>query len=866
MSEIALPHDVAYAHSEPRGLATWLTATDHKRIGMLYIMASLVFFVIGAAIAITMRTQTMQPGMKVLSAEQYNQAFSLHGTTMIFLFAMPILIGFANYLVPLMIGARDMAFPRLNALSFWLFLFGGLTLYSGLLFGGVLDTGWFSYAPLTEKAFSPHDGVSVWIIALTLLGISSVAGAINFIMTMLRLRAPGMRWRDMPMFCIATFINSFLILFAFPSLTAALGLLYLDRFYHTGWYNPARGGDPIIWQHLFWFFGHPEVYILILPAFGMMSEIVPVFARKPLFGRLAMILSLVAIGFLGFLVWAHHMFTAGLPSYFNAIMAGTSMLIAIPTGVKIFNWLATMWGGSLRLKTPLLFASGLIALFTVGGISGVLQASVPFDWQVNDSFFIVAHLHNVLFSGTAFAAFAGFYYWFPKMSGRMLSDRLGKVHFWTITVGFLLTFMPMYGLGLLGMPRRLYTYSPNLGWSTLDFISAIGAYIIGAAIVIFFVNIVRSLLVGEPAGDDPWDAWTLEWATSSPPPTGNFAALPWVASERPLWDAKRARQAAGAQPEPGASAGLDASQKAQLVAAARPAGAQTAGASSAAELLAEPPAGRSAAAAEAAALHALPAHPDHWTSLPVITALVVVVIGVGLLTTLLVVAVGVALLLIMTALWMGADWQTPEPPVMPGQRFTALGSGVLMLIGSEIVLFGALVSADLHLRIHDSLITLGGAHHLPLTLPIINTVILMTSGITAHYALTGYRKGSTAWFRFFLVMTVILGAVFLGGQGWEYTHAGFGLSSGLTGSSFFTLTGLHGAHVMVGILLLVYLLFRSARDRRRQAARPAAAEPSGTAAVVARASGTAGMAEAATYYWHFVDAVWVVIFVVVYLL
>ncbi len=309
-----------------------------------------MFFVIGAGIAITMRTQTIQPGMKVLSAEAYNQAFSLHGTTMVFLFAMPILIGFANYLVPLMIGARDMAFPRLNALSFWLFLFGGLLLYSGLLFGGVLDTGWFSYAPLTERAFSPHDGVSVWIIALALLGISSVAGAINFIMTMMRLRAPGMSWRRMPMFAIATFINSFLILFAFPSLTAALGLLYLDRFYHTGWYNPARGGDPIIWQHLFWFFGHPEVYILILPAFGMMSEVVPVFARKPLFGRTAMILSLVAIGFLGFLVWAHHMFTAGLPSYFNAIMAATSMLIAIPTGVKIFNWLATMWGGSLRMQ------------------------------------------------------------------------------------------------------------------------------------------------------------------------------------------------------------------------------------------------------------------------------------------------------------------------------------------------------------------------------------------------------------------------------------------------------------------------------------------------------------------------------------
>jgi cytochrome c oxidase subunit I len=825
MNEIALPHDLAYAHSEPHGLAAWLTATDHKRIGTLYIMTSLVFFVVGAATAITMRTQTMQPGMKVLSAEAYNEAFSIHGTTMVFLFAMPILIGFANYLVPLMIGARDMAFPRLNALSYWLFLFGGLTLYSGLLFGGVLDTGWFSYAPLTERAFSPHDGVSVWIVALALLGISSVVGAINFIMTMMRLRAPGMTWRRMPLFCIATFINSFLILFAFPSLTAALGLLYLDRFHNTGWYNPARGGDPIIWQHLFWFFGHPEVYILILPAFGMMSEVVPVFARKPLFGRTAMILSLVAIGFLGFLVWAHHMFTAGLPNYFNAIMAATSMLIAIPTGVKIFNWLATMWGGSLRLKTPLLFASGLIALFTVGGISGVLQASVPFDWQVNDSFFIVAHLHNVLFAGTAFAAFAGFYYWFPKMTGRMLSDRLGKAHFWIITVGFLLTFMPMYALGLMGMPRRLYTYAPNLGWSTLDLISAIGAYIIGVAIAIFIVNIVRSLLVGEPAGENPWDAWTLEWATSSPPPPGNFAALPWVTSERPLWDAKHPRQAAGetvaeaswqGQPEP---------------------------------------------AAEVAALHARPAHPDHWTKLPIVTALAVVVIGIGLLTTLLVSAVGIALLLILAALWMSARWTTPEPPVVPNQRFTALGAGMLVFIGSEVVLFGALIAADLHLRIHNNEVTLGNPGRLPITLPLINTVILMTSGIAAHYALTSYRKGKTAWFRFCLVATVILGAVFLGGQAWEYTHAGFGLSSGLLGSSFFTLTGLHGAHVTAGILLLVYLLFRAARDRRRRAA-----APPGAAAAIARGTGTAGMVEAATYYWHFVDAVWVVIFVVVYLL
>ena len=818
MSEFALPQDLAYAHSERHGLAVWLTATDHKRIGTLYIMTSFVFFVIGAGIGIAMRTQTILPGMKLLSPEAYDEAFSIHGTTMIFLFAMPILIGFSNYLVPLMIGARDMAFPRLNALSYWVFLLGGLTLYSGFLYGGVLDTGWFSYAPLTERAFSPHDGVSVWIVALVLLGISSVAGAINFIVTMMKLRAPGMTWLRMPMFCIATFVNSFLILFAFPSLTVALGLLYLDRFYHTGWYNPARGGDPIVWQHLFWFFGHPEVYILILPAFGMMSEIVPVFARKPLFGRSAMVVSILVIGFLGFLVWAHHMFTAGLPTYFNAIMSASSMLIAIPTGVKIFNWLATMWGGALRFKTPLLFACGMIAFFTIGGLSGVMQASVPFDWQVNETFFIVAHLHNVLFGGTAFIAFAAFYYWFPKITGRMLSDRLGKAHFWVISVGFLMTFMPMYALGLMGMPRRQSTYMPNLGWNTLELISGIGAYIIGVAIVIFIVNIVRSLLVGEPAGDDPWDAWTLEWATSSPPAPGNFRTLPVVHSDLPLWDTKHPQD------------------KLAVVAGGAPV---------------ESP-------VEVAALHSEPAHPDHRTKLPIVTAFAILVVGIGLLTHLLVSFVGIALLFILAGLWMSARWTTPEAPVMPRQRFTAAGGGMLLFLGSETVLFGALVAVDIHLRIHNGL-ALTGRARLHATLPWINTAVLMSSGVMAHYALTSFRKAKLGWFRFFLVLTVILGAAFLGGQVWEYTHVGFGLSSGLLGQSFFTLTGLHGAHVTVGILLLIYLLFKSRNEqRRRSAGSPAAAIEAGT--------GSASMVEAATYYWHFVDAVWILIFTVVYLL
>jgi cytochrome c oxidase subunit I len=823
MTDVTLPREFAVARSEPRGLAAWLMGTDHKHVGLQYMVTALVFFCIGASIAITMRLQTIRPGMKVLSPEAYNRAFSIHGTTMIFLFAMPILIGFANYLVPLMIGARDMAFPRLNALSYWLFLFGGLLLYSGFLYGGVLDTGWFSYAPLTERAFSPHDGVSVWIVAISLLGISSVAGAVNFIMTMMRLRAPGMTWLRMPLFCQATFVNSFLILFAFPSLTVAVALLYLDRFYHTGWYNPARGGDPIIWEHLFWFFGHPEVYILILPAFGMMSEIVPIFSRKPLFGRTAMVISILVIGFLGFLVWAHHMFTAGLPTYFNTFMSATSMLIAIPTGVKIFNWLATMWGGALRFKTAMLFACAMIATFTIGGISGVLQASVPFDWQVNQTMFIVAHLHNVLFGGTVFIAFAAVYYWFPKITGRLLSDRLGKWHFWVILVGFLMTFMPMYELGVLGMPRHQYTYSAGLGWSLPELISGIGAFIIGAGIILFVVNIVRSLLVGEPAGDDPWDGWTLEWATSSPPAHGNFATLPVVRSDLPLWDVKH----------PGERLSPITSDRQPVY----------------------------DTATAVAALHAEPSHADHWTKLPFLTAIAILIVGIGLLTNLLVSLLGIALLLILAGLWMSARWTVPEPPVMPRQRFTALGAGTLLFLGSETVLFGALIGADLHLRIHSGL-TLGIHGRLPTTLPIVNTVILMTSGIAAHYALTSYRKGRTAWFRFCLVATMVLGAVFLGGQAWEYTHAGFGLSSGLTGESFFALTGLHGAHVTAGLLLLGYLFFRAARDRRR---RPAG-EPGSAAAAIARGTGTPGMVEADVYYWHFVDAVWVVIFVVVYLL
>jgi cytochrome c oxidase subunit I len=813
MSAEALAPTAAYESRQRAGVRSWLGTTNHKRIGLLYITTSLVFFMVAVGFAMLMRTQLIRPNNHFLTPEQYNQIFSMHGTTMIFLFGVPILIGFANYLVPLMIGARDMAFPRLNALSYWLFLLGGILLYSSFLFGGALDTGWFSYAPLTETAFSPHDGVTFWIVSLALIGVSSLLGAVNFIVTMVRLRAPGMTWLRMPLFAQATYINSFLILFAIPSLSAATALLYLDRLHGTTWFNAATGGDALVWQHLFWFFGHPEVYILILPAFGIISEVVPVFARKVLFGRMAMIISLAAIGFLGFIVWAHHMFATGLPTYVNTIMAGTSMLIAIPTGVKIFNWLATMWGGSLRFRTPLYFACGLIALFTIGGISGVMQAVVPFDWQVTDTFFIVGHLHNVLFAGTVFGVFAGFYYWFPKMTGRLLDDRVGKWHFWTMAVGFSLTFFPMYALGLLGMPRRVYTYASDLGWNDLNLVSSIGGYILAVSITIFFVNVLRSWRSGEEAGDNPWDAWTLEWATTSPPAPDNFTSLPAVNSARPLWDLKHPDD----PDEPGWS---DAAESVERASNGDP-----------------------------GPHDALPAH-AHETLVPLFTGMAVLVMALGLLTSLLVSLFGILFLFVVAALWISTRFPETESLPPPNARFTTPGLGMLVFLGSETVFFGSLLAAAVHLRIHTGTI---GEFGLGLVLPAVNTVVLLSSGIAAHYALVNLRKGRSGWFSFLVVVTVVLGAAFLGGQAWEYTHVGFGLSSGIEGSVFFTLTGFHGAHVTVGILVLTYIFIRITRQRRF-----AAKTPGGGSAL--------GLMEAGTYYWHFVDAVWVAVFVVVYLL
>jgi cytochrome c oxidase subunit 1/cytochrome c oxidase subunit I+III len=537
MSDITLAPGSSEAFprvGRPEGLLSWVASVDHKQIGIMYIIVALVFFVVGGLEATLMRMQLARPNNTLLSPQVYNQLFTMHGTTMVFLMGMPMLIGFGNYLVPLMIGAPDMAFPRLNALGLWLLVFGGLLLYFSFVAGGAPDAGWFSYTPLSERPYASSAGVDYWILGLLITGIGSVTAAINFIVTVLTMRAPGLTMRRLPLFVWMTFINSFLILAALPVLNAALVMLFIDRQFNAHFF--ARGGSPILWQHLFWTFGHPEVYILVLPAFGMISEVIPVFSRKPIFGYEVVAGSTVAIAFLSYGVWAHHMFASGLGHTWDVLFGASSSLIAIPTGIKIFNWIATMWGGAIRFTVPMLFAVFFLVTFTIGGISGVTFAVFPIDWQTTDTYYVVAHFHYVLVGGTLFAVFAGFYYWFPKVTGRMLSESLGKWHFWLNFIGFNLTFFIQHILGLIGMPRRVYTYPDLPGWGTMNLISSVGAVISAISLLVLIWNIIVSLRSGAPAGDNPWDAWTLEWATTSPPPPHNFDQLPPIRGRRPLWD------------------------------------------------------------------------------------------------------------------------------------------------------------------------------------------------------------------------------------------------------------------------------------------------------------------------------------------
>ena len=523
----------------------WVTTVDHKRLGIMYIIYALVMLVIGGIEATIMRIQLMVPHNNFVSPEVFNRMFTMHGTTMIFFVAMPLVFGFGTYLIPLMVGARDMAFPRLNALSFWFTAFGGLLLYFSFIGGTGLygagnapDVGWFAYAPLTAKVFSQGHSTDFWSLALLVSGFGSIGTAVNFITTILSMRCPGMTLGKMPLLAWLNLVMAGLVILAVSPLTAAQIMLSIDRYLGGHFFDTQAGGSAVLWMHFFWIFGHPEVYVLVIPCFAFASEIIPVFSRKPIFGYPVMVAATVAIGFISMSVWAHHMFAVGMTSYGNTFFTVTTMIISVPTGIKIFNWIGTMWGGKIQFKAPMLFCIAFLFQFLIAGLTGIMLSASPFNWQLTGSYFVVAHFHYVIVGAILVTIFGAFYYWFPKMTGRMYNETLAQWHFWLFIIGFHLTFDFMHVPGILGMPRRIYTYEPGRGWEIWNLIVSIGAVVQGIAILIFVFNLLWSMFKGEPAGNDPWDAWTLEWSTSSPPPDYNFATIPVVQSRRPLWDLK----------------------------------------------------------------------------------------------------------------------------------------------------------------------------------------------------------------------------------------------------------------------------------------------------------------------------------------
>ncbi len=713
----------------------WLSTVDHKRIGILYLVTGLVFFVVGGIEALLIRLQLAVPNNTFVAPDTYNMLFTMHGTTMIFLVAMPVLFGLANYIVPLQIGARDMAFPRLNAYSFWLVPFGGILLHFSFLAGGAPAVGWFAYAPLSETPYSSQLGVDYWALSLLVLGIGSVGTSINFIVTVLSSRAPHMTLRRLPLFTWMIFVNSFLVILALPVLNAGLVMLLIDRLLDTHFFL-MPGGSAIMWQHIFWAFGHPEVYIVAIPAFGILSEIIPVFSRKPIFGYEFVAGSTVAIAFLSLGVWAHHMFTTGLGHAIDLFFIASSMLIAIPTGVKVLNWSATMIGGRIRFTTPMLFCIAALVQFLLAGLTGVSHAAAPLDWQTKNSYYLVAHFHFVFVGLIVFAILGALHYWFPKMSGRMLSERLGKWTFWLMVIGFNMTFLIQHFLGLAGMPRRVYTYPDLPGWGWMNMFSTVGAFIMGVASLLFVWNLIVSLLRGRKAADNPWDAWTLEWATTSPPPHENFRSLPPIHSRRPLWDV------------------------------------------------------------------ANPDRPD-----PVV----------------------------------GTKGEIDR--VAPEKN----RAGVIAFIISEIGFFGILILAYLYYNATPQ--SGPNARGLDLVRTGFFSLCLFASSFTIWRSEKGLHLGKHGRMIGWLIATIVLGGIFIAGQGLEYWHlfeSGVSVNSNLFATTFFTLTGFHGLHVCVGLIaLLIALGLALAGDFRK---------------------GRAPALPAIGLYWHFVDVVWVIVLSVVYIL
>jgi cytochrome c oxidase subunit I len=712
----------------------WLSTVDHKRIGVLYMLTGLFFLIVGGLEALVIRLQLAVPNNHLVAPDTFNQLFTMHGTTMIFLVAMPLLFGFVNYVLPLQIGARDMAFPRLNAFGYWCQPFGGILLHFSILAGGAPAVGWFSYAPLSETPYSSSPGVDYWAIAIFVLGLGTISFAVNTIATVISCRAPGMTMRRLPLFTWMNFVNSFLILIALPVLNAGLAMILIDRRLDGHFFLPFRGGSAVLWQHIFWAFGHPEVYIVVLPAFGMISEMIPVFSRKPIFGYEFIAASTVAIVVLSSLVWGHHMFTVGMGRALDLFFIITSMLIAIPTGVKVLNWSATMVGGRIRFSVPMLFCIAFLIQFTCAGLTGISHASAALDWQTKNSYFLVAHFHFVFVGAIVFAMLGALPYWFPKMSGRMMSESLGKWTFWLWVIGFNMTFIIQHVLGLMGMPRRIFTYPDIPGWGWMNMVSTIGVFFMGAGSLVMIWNLAQSFFRGRVAGDNPWDAWTLEWATTSPPPHENFLALPPIHSRRPLWDI------------------------------------------------------------------ANPDRPD-----PVV-----------------------------------GDDQV----VLPNHNTT----GMLAFLFSDIGFFGVLILAYLYFYAHPH--PGPGPKELDVPRTLIFSVCLFASSFTfwrSEVALHKQRRGSMlGW----LGLTIALGAVFLGGQAneyWKLFQSGVDLSTNMFSTTFFTLTGFHGVHVLIGLITLLIFLWLAWEGDSVSAKFDAAFKCVG-------------------YYWHFVDVVWVFVLFTIYIL
>jgi cytochrome c oxidase subunit 1/cytochrome c oxidase subunit I+III len=714
----------------------WLSTVDHKRIGILYMTTGLVFFIVGGIEALFIRLQLAVPRNTLVAPDTFNMLFTMHGTTMIFLVAMPVLFGMANYIVPLQIGARDMAFPRLNAYSYWLVPLGGILLHFSFLSGGAPAVGWFAYAPLNQTPYSSQLGVDYWALALIVLGTGSIGTSINFIVTVLTQRAPNMTIRRLPLFSWMILVNSFLVILALPVLNAALVMLLIDRRLDTHFFLPPGGGSAIMWQHIFWAFGHPEVYIVAVPAWGILSEVIPVFSRKPIFGYEIVASSTMLIVFLSMLVWAHHMFTVGMGRTLDLFFVASSMLIAVPTGIKVIAWTATMVGGRLRFTTPMLFCVGALVQFLFGGITGISHAVAVLDWQTKNSYFLVAHFHYIFVGLIVFAIIGGIHYWFPKMTGRMMSESIGKWTFWFMAVGFNLTFVMQHLLGLAGMPRRVYTYPDLPGWGWMNMAATIGAFFMTVASLLFVWNIIASLVNGKTATENPWKAWTLEWATTSPPPHENFHQLPPIRSRRPLWD------------------------------------------------------------------DANPDRPD-----PVV----------------------------------GTKWKldvkAPE----------ANKTGVLMFIISEAGFFGVLILAYLYFNASPQ--PGPTAHDLNLLKTGIFSLCLFASSFTIWRSEVSLAKGNHHAMKAWLALTILLGGVFIVGQGLEYWglfKSGVDISSNLFATTFFTLTGFHGLHVCVGLTMLLIVLGLALAGDFKEGHSPAL--------------GAVG------YYWHFVDVVWVFVLTVVYIL